>query len=68
MLELIIRDKSFSVKVKSAVEPQAVLVIDRSTSGDLFITQPGLAPTIDLSTHIVIEKVCYCLDYSAHEV
>ena len=58
MLELTIRDKSFFVKVKSQTEVHEGLLIERSNEGELFVLDADSTPPVDLSTQVVIEKVC----------
>jgi hypothetical protein len=58
MLLLFVRDQTFAVKQKGSDSPDHTLVIERKSKGAVFLNDQNSSGGPDLSTQVLIEKVC----------
>lgn len=68
MLLLILRDQSFVIKQKGPGASGAYVVIERKKKGSVFYMNESSTEGIDLSTQIIVEKVCHLLKFILYEV
>ena len=66
MLLLVLRDQSFTIREKSDHAPHRTLIVERRNHGKVFVSDSSNHEGPDLTTQIIIEKVCvsYCVNDS----
>lgn len=59
MLLLVLRDQSFAIREKNDNAPHRTLIVERRNHGEVFVSDHSNREGPDLTTQIIIEKVCF---------